>query len=45
MERQADETGRALANVPRDEMEKFWNAAKKSERQSTHSTAGASPKK
>jgi tetrapyrrole methylase family protein / MazG family protein len=45
MERQAANTGRALAAVPRAEMEKFWDAAKKSERQSTHSTAGAGSRK
>lgn len=44
MEQRATNTGRALADVPRAEMEEFWDAAKKSERQSTHSTAGTGSK-
>ncbi|HKT47753.1 MAG TPA: nucleoside triphosphate pyrophosphohydrolase [Candidatus Acidoferrales bacterium] len=45
MERQAAETSRRLADVPRAEMEDFWDAAKTRERQSTHSTAGAGSRK
>ena len=45
MERQAAETKRALADVPRAEMEEFWDAAKTRERHSTHSTAGAGSRK
>ncbi|HZS72207.1 MAG TPA: nucleoside triphosphate pyrophosphohydrolase [Candidatus Acidoferrum sp.] len=45
MERRASNSGRALAGVPRAEMEAFWDAAKKSEHPSVESTAGAGSKR
>src|SRR5579884_1314934 len=45
MERRASSSGRALAEVPRAEMEAFWDAAKRSEHRGIESTAGVGSKR
>ncbi|MBZ5702093.1 MAG: nucleoside triphosphate pyrophosphohydrolase [Acidobacteriia bacterium] len=44
MEKLAAEQGRPLAGVPRDELERLWEAAKHSERAPAHAPQGGPPK-
>jgi uncharacterized protein YabN with tetrapyrrole methylase and pyrophosphatase domain len=45
MEKLAGERGKALADVPREEMEQFWEAAKLSEKSVARKSAGAREKR
>ena len=41
MERLAQESGRTLADVPRDEMERLWDSVKREEKETSHVTSAS----